>query len=123
MRWCTGWCGIFSYWQYDILYCRESPVTQLKKDYTDEFSLQLKGYQPWALVLLGWFIILIIGSFAILVLEYTIWLYTFFLIAMLLLFVPIAFRTISTLRCPACRRFMGRDVSRFCPLCGVQIRR
>lgn len=82
----------------------------------------MKKYRPWTIVLLGWFIILITGSFTILVLECTKLQYAYFLIAMLLLFVPIAIMTISTLRCPACSRFMGRDVSRFCPLCGVQIR-
>ncbi|HPB84068.1 MAG TPA: hypothetical protein PK200_18690 [Spirochaetota bacterium] len=94
-----------------------------KKDYTEAFSLQMRKFRPWGAAFFAWFAVLIVGSFIVLAMECAMEHFLYFLIAMLLLVVPLVLRTITALRCPACGRFMGRDVSKFCTLCGAQIRK
>ncbi|HPG73918.1 MAG TPA: hypothetical protein PLM49_06465 [Bacteroidales bacterium] len=45
-----------------------------------------------------------------------------YLLACTLLAAPALPRLVSVLRCPACKKWMGRDVGKFCPNCGVKLR-
>lgn len=92
-------------------------------DVSEQFEAQIRRFRPWAialLVLLGVLFVAPIVMFAcganiraIVVAAGGL------LVAMLLLGRP----AIRASTCPACKRFMGREIGSFCPRCGARVRR
>lgn len=95
----------------------------MEKDFSEVYQRKIKRFRPWAwyffscaflilgipvvIISMGW------GSDTLLYFE----------LIMLVLLIPVVIQWIKTLRCPHCKKFMGRDTGMFCPLCGVRIRK
>lgn len=93
----------------------------LKKDFTQEFAQQRKAFRHWALLILLTIIALgvvlpLLFSFLTLSLTF---LKTYLTICVILLLFSFP-AAIKYSKCPHCKKFMGRTVSKFCPNCGVQ---
>lgn len=97
-------------------------MNTLKKDFTQEFSAQKAKLRPWAiLALVAVCAVLVVlpvlfGSLNLSREFVTIY---WVVCAILLLSVIPAF--IRASKCPNCRKFMGKKVSKNCSLCGVKI--
>ncbi len=91
-------------------------------DHTEAFAAQLKRYRwaAWAMLAL---LLVVLASPLLLLADVSRSGFTLFLtgvaVPMVLLLVPC--KKMST--CPACDRFMGRDIGTHCGLCGTRIRK
>lgn len=93
-----------------------------EKDFSTEFQQQLKKLRPWSFVMLFLFLAFLVLSLLIFTLGIDP-LYLQILGGIILIsFIPLLFIYVKYSRCPSCKKFMGRDVGNFCPLCGVKIR-
>lgn len=93
-----------------------------KKDFTSEFQLQLKKLRPWSFLIVALFLLFLLATLIIFIFELEI-LYLQIISGIILTsFIPLLFLFVKYLRCPNCKKFMGRNVGNFCPLCGVKIR-
>ena len=93
-----------------------------KQDFSEEFIAQRVKMRPWAILIALVFLAIIV---VLPLLFFTIGLSTtFFTIyvtvsaALLIIALP---SVIKLSRCPSCKKYMGRDISKFCPVCGVKI--
>ena len=93
-----------------------------ERDVSEAFNKQLREMRPYGIA----FVVVIVGMFAGLAFvastgsrDDLIWVG----LPAVLLMVPLGLPIFRAHRCPNCRRFMGRDVGRFCPLCSARLRR
>ncbi len=99
-------------------------MTDSTKDFTKEFALQRAKFKPWAILMivcvLAIIVVLPILYFVIEFKETFLWIYLAAVLA------PLSFtfyKTVQFARCPSCKKYMGRDISKFCSICGVQIQK
>ncbi|MDD3740352.1 MAG: hypothetical protein PHH30_03850 [Bacteroidales bacterium] len=95
-----------------------------EKDFSDQYREKVKKFKPWGILIFVDFVLIIVGlPFAYFVLSLNstgILIYLVLCAILLLVCVPFL---ITTLKCPNCGKFMGRDIGKYCPLCGVKIRK
>lgn len=95
-----------------------------KKDFTKEFEIRRKRFLPWAILIL----ISVLGIIIILPILYatsdldikSLGIYGTIFAILLMLAIN---KVIQYSKCPNCKKYMGRDISKFCPICGVQIQK
>ena len=94
-----------------------------KKDFVEEYRQQTQAFKPWAFVTLFIFVAIVLGlPIAFMIFEIGnvgIFIYILLCLLGLIAMLPVF---IKVLKCPSCKKWMGRDVGKFCPLCGVRIR-
>ena len=91
-------------------------------DYAAAFKQQVKKYRWYARGALALVLVTLIVPFILLAMDVSRETFGYFLAGVL---VPIVLLVVPIWKmntCPACRKFMGRDVGSFCPVCGVRIR-
>lgn len=94
------------------------------KDFTKEFSTQRAKFLPYAIItsvtIFGIIIVLPVLFFILEFGKNFLTIYLAVCLGILLICIPsmILFAT-----CPNCHKYMGRDLSKFCPVCGVKIRK
>ncbi|MBN2570638.1 MAG: hypothetical protein JXA68_00805 [Ignavibacteriales bacterium] len=93
-----------------------------EKDFFSEFQQQLKKLRPWSFLMLFLFVAFLIFSILIFTFELDPIYLQILGGSILIIFIPLLFIYIKYSRCPNCKKFMGRDVGNFCPICGVKIR-
>ncbi len=95
-----------------------------KKDFTKEFSNQKTNFRPWGILLLvsvlALLVVLPILFFVLKLVQAFLIIYILVFVILLILTLP---KVIKLSKCPSCKKYMGRDVSKFCPVCGVQIQK
>jgi len=92
-------------------------------DFSKEFSKQRAKFFPYAIALaimaFAIIIILPILFFIFSLSETFLIAYLIICLGILLVCIP---SWLKTSTCPNCKKFMGRDLSKFCPVCGVRIK-
>lgn len=99
-------------------------MSQSKKDFTDKFAAQKAKLRPWAILVIVTIIAIIIVlpiMFFTSALDSTFLMVYITVCAIALLSAIPSFITLS--RCPNCKKYMGRDISKHCPVCGVRIQK
>lgn len=92
------------------------------KNFTQEFALQRKKFRPWAILIL--LTVLALGVVLPLLFSVLTFSPTFFKTYITIGSVVLLFAIPSAIKyskCPNCKKFMGRTISKFCPTCGAQI--
>lgn len=93
-------------------------------DFTKQYKKQREKFRPWAIFMLvimtALTIILPILAITIQIDKSFVMTYVAICVGLLILTVP---SLIKASKCPNCKKYMGRDLSRFCPVCGVQIQK
>ena len=93
-----------------------------KENFTKQFAEQKTKFRPWAVLLL---IDTVALTIILPILFFTIKLNKTFITAYITIFAVLIVvalpQVIKVSRCPNCKKYMGRDISKFCPVCGVQI--
>ncbi len=94
----------------------------MEQDHSEIYEARLRAFRPWAWYLLAWLVALLAVPLAVMALDPGTGLIPWLVPALALLALPAlpALRRVAT--CPACGRFMGRDIGIFCPLCGTRLR-
>lgn len=92
------------------------------QDFSQEYQKQLSYYRPIA----KFFVFLILGS---ILFPFIAWAFGFLeAIApyfLSIFFFPLVLAVLPVYlmgKCPACGRYMGKNVATFCPKCGVRVR-
>jgi hypothetical protein len=99
-------------------------MSETIKDFTEEYSQTLKKSKPWSYVFILLFAILILVTPALFIFFDNIETFLLvFVIVCLILLLAVSIILVKAMICPSCRKFMGRDIGSFCPLCGVRIRK
>lgn len=97
-------------------------MAELKKDFTKEFTAQKLKLRPWAILILATIVALVLVLPVLFVtLSFGMIFFTSYIalcIVVLLFSIP---SVIKASRCPNCKKYLGRDISKLCPMCGVQI--
>lgn len=93
-----------------------------EKDFSEQYGRTLKAFRPWVISILLW-IVIFFGGFIYIVTSFDAKYLLVFFVIMCILAIPSGRAILKASRCPSCKRFMGRDVGNFCPICGVRIRR
>ncbi len=98
-------------------------MEQQVADYTEIYKHQLKRVKIPAIIFLMVLVLLLLGlpAFYIIFTPGSTGI-LFYLLACTFLAALALPRLVSVLKCPACKKWMGRDVGKFCPNCGVKIR-
>lgn len=99
-------------------------MSETVKDFSEEYSQTLKKTKPWSYVFISLFALLIFVTPALLIffnhLENFV---LVFVIVCFALLITVSVILVKAMICPSCKKFMGRDIGSFCPLCGVRIRK
>ncbi len=92
------------------------------QNFIKEFSEQRKRFRPWAiLVILCTLAIIVVVPILFFLIEIT---QQFIAVYFTIVIIPLVFgfyKTVQFTKCPSCKKYMGRDILKFCPICGVQI--
>jgi len=91
-------------------------------DMSETYDKQRKKFRPWAIAFLIWFLLIIVTPPLFWLIGVNLRVYVQAIPFMLILLFPFAVKTYAASRCPACGKYMGRDFSAFCTVCGARIR-
>jgi hypothetical protein len=91
------------------------------EDYSKIYQERQKKYRPFAYAFFGDLLILVVGLLIMIKFGADVFLLQIFGFVMMLGIFVSGILLVPLMKCPKCKKFMGRDIGKFCAYCGVRI--